>query len=48
LKDFYLLAIAAFFFGLGESFVTSSSAALVADVCKEKAFRTAMGPSDYL
>jgi MFS transporter, DHA1 family, multidrug resistance protein len=43
LKDFYLLAIAAIFFGLGESFVTSSSAALVADVCKEKHFGTAMG-----
>ena len=43
LKDFYLLAIAAVFFGLGESFVTSSSAALVADVCKEKHFGTAMG-----
>jgi MFS family permease len=43
LKDFYLLAIAAIFFGLGESFVTSSSAALVADICKEKHFGTAMG-----
>jgi MFS family permease len=43
LKDFYLLAIAAIIFGLGESFVTSSSAALVADVCKEKNFGTAMG-----
>jgi MFS family permease len=43
LKDFYLLAIAAVFFGLGESFVTSSSAALVADLCKEKHFGTAMG-----
>jgi MFS family permease len=43
LKDFYLLAIAAAVFGLGESFVTSSSAALVADICKEKHFGTAMG-----
>ena len=34
---------AAIVFGLGESFVTSSSAALVADVCKEKHFGTAMG-----
>lgn len=43
LKDFYLLAFAAVIFGLGESFVTSSSAALVADICKEKHFGTAMG-----
>jgi len=43
LKDFYLLMAAAIVFGLGESFVTSSSAALVADVCKEKHFGTAMG-----
>ncbi len=43
LKDFYLLMIAAVFFGLGEAFVTSSSAALVADLCKEKHFGTAMG-----
>jgi MFS family permease len=35
--------IAAMLFGLGEAFVTSSSAALVADVCKEKHFGTAMG-----
>jgi len=43
LKDFYSLMIAAIFFGFGEAFVTSSSAALVADVCKEKHFGTAMG-----
>ncbi|MFZ5998641.1 MAG: MFS transporter [Nitrospirota bacterium] len=43
LKDFYLLALAAVVFGLGEAFVTSSSAALVADICKEKHFGTAMG-----
>ena len=43
LKDFYLLMAAAIVFGLGESFVTSSSAALVADICKEKHFGTAMG-----
>jgi MFS family permease len=43
LRDFYSLMIAAVFFGLGESFVTSSSAALVADVCKEKHFGAAMG-----
>jgi len=43
LKDFYLLAAAAVVFGLGESLVTSSSAALVADICREKHFGTAMG-----
>lgn len=43
LKDFYSLMIAAIFFGFGEAFVTSSSAALVADICKEKHFGTAMG-----
>jgi MFS family permease len=43
LKDFYSLMIAAIFFGFGEAFVTSSSAALVADLCQEKHFGTAMG-----
>lgn len=43
LKGFYPLLFAAIFFGLGEAFVTSSSAALVADICKEKHFGTAMG-----
>ena len=43
LKDFYLLMFAAILFGFGEAFVTSSSAALVADICKEKHFGTAMG-----
>jgi DHA1 family multidrug resistance protein-like MFS transporter len=43
LKDFWSLMLAAVFFGLGESFVTSSSAALVADLCQEKHFGTAMG-----
>ena len=43
LKSFYLLMITAVFFGFGEAFVTSSSAALVADICKEKHFGTAMG-----
>jgi MFS family permease len=42
-KAFYLLMIAAAVFGLGEAFVTSSSAALVADICKERHFGTAMG-----
>ena len=35
--------LAAIVFGFGEAFVTSSSAALVADMCKEKHFGTAMG-----
>jgi MFS family permease len=43
LRDFHLLMGAALFFGLGEAFVTSSSAALVADLCKERRFGTAMG-----
>jgi MFS family permease len=43
LRDFYLLMLAAMVFGFGEAFVTSSSAALVADICKEKHFGTAMG-----
>jgi MFS transporter, DHA1 family, multidrug resistance protein len=43
LQSFYTLMLAAIIFGLGESFVTSSSAALVADICKKKHFGTAMG-----
>lgn len=43
LKTFYLLMIAAAFFGFGEAFVTSSSAALIADICKKRHFGTAMG-----
>jgi MFS family permease len=43
LKSFSLLLIAALVFGLGEAFVTSSSAALVADICHEKHFGAAMG-----
>lgn len=43
LQSFYTLMMAAIVFGLGESLVTSSSAALVADICKEKHFGTAMG-----
>lgn len=38
----YLMALA-LIFGLGEAFVTSSSAALVADLCRERNFGTAMG-----
>ncbi|MBF0566049.1 MAG: MFS transporter [Nitrospirae bacterium] len=41
--SFYLLMMAGVIFGLGEAFVTSSSAALVADICKEKHYGTAMG-----
>lgn len=41
--SFFLLLAAALVFGLGEAFVTSSSAALVADVCQEKHFGAAMG-----
>jgi DHA1 family multidrug resistance protein-like MFS transporter len=43
LTSFALLFTAALIFGLGEAFVTSSSAALVADVCQEKHFGAAMG-----
>jgi MFS family permease len=43
LTSFILLLGTALVFGLGEAFVTSSSAALVADVCQEKHFGTAMG-----
>ena len=43
LSHFSSLMVAALFFGFGEAFVTSSSAALVADMCKEKHFGTAMG-----
>ena len=43
LHNFYLLLITATFFGLGEALVTSSSAALVADICQQRHFGTAMG-----
>jgi MFS family permease len=43
LRDFFLLSVAAAAFGLGEALVTSSGAALVADLCKAKHFGTAMG-----
>jgi DHA1 family multidrug resistance protein-like MFS transporter len=43
LRDFYLLMFSALIFGLGEAFVTSSSAALVADISRERHFGTAMG-----
>lgn len=43
LTSFSLLISTALVFGLGEAFVTSSSAALVADFCQEKHFGAAMG-----
>jgi MFS family permease len=43
LHDFYLLSLAALIFGLGEALVTSSSAALIIDLCQEKHFGAAMG-----
>lgn len=43
LQSFSLLLVTALVFGLGEAFVTSSTAALVADICQEKHFGTAMG-----
>lgn len=43
LTNFYFLGLAAMIFGLGEALVTSSSAALIVDVCKEKHFGAAMG-----
>jgi DHA1 family multidrug resistance protein-like MFS transporter len=43
LENFYHLMITAVCFGFGEAFVTSSSAALVAEICKENHFGTAMG-----
>jgi MFS family permease len=43
LTSFAPLLVTALVFGLGEAFVTSSTAALVADVCQEKHFGAAMG-----
>jgi MFS family permease len=43
LHGFLTLMAASLVFGLGEAFVTSSSAALVADMCKERHFGSAMG-----
>lgn len=42
-RDFYLLLSLALVFGIGEAFVTSSSAAMVAEFCKEKKYGAAMG-----
>lgn len=43
LTSFWTLLAACMVFGLGEALVTSSSAALVADLCKAKHYGTAMG-----
>ena len=43
LTSFSYLLVACLIFGLGEAFVTSSAAALVADFCKAKQYGTAMG-----
>ncbi len=43
LQNFTWLIVAAAFFGLGEAFVTSSANALVADLCRERHYGTAMG-----
>ncbi len=42
-QDFYLLLFLASIFGVGEAFVTSSSAAMVAEFCKEQHYGAAMG-----
>ncbi len=41
--DFYFLMLLASIFGVGEAFVTSSSAAMVAEFCKEQHYGAAMG-----
>lgn len=43
LASFWTLALAALIFGLGEALVTSSSAALVADLCRKRHYGAAMG-----
>lgn len=43
LSGFWTLMAACLVFGLGEALVTSSSAALVADLCRERHYGTAMG-----
>lgn len=42
-QNFFLLAILAMAFGIGEAFVTSSSAAMVAEFCEERHYGAAMG-----
>ncbi len=43
LTDFWALVPACLLFGFGEALVTSSSAAMVADLCKARHYGTAMG-----
>jgi DHA1 family multidrug resistance protein-like MFS transporter len=43
LGGFWPLSVAALVFGLGEALVTSSSAALVADLCRKRHYGAAMG-----
>ena len=43
LRGFLPLLAACLVFGMGEAFVTSSSAALVADMCRDRRFGSAMG-----
>ncbi|KHK01795.1 MFS transporter [Desulfovibrio sp. TomC] len=43
MHGFWTLLAACLVFGLGEAFVTSSSAAMVADLCRERHFGSAMG-----
>ena len=43
LHGFLPLLAACLVFGMGEAFVTSSSAALVADMCRDRRFGSAMG-----
>jgi len=42
-QNFYFLLFLALVFGMGEAFVTSSSAAMVAEFCKERHYGAAMG-----
>lgn len=43
MQGFWTLLMASLVFGLGEALVTSSSAAMVADLCRERHFGSAMG-----
>jgi MFS family permease len=43
MRDFWTLLATCLVFGMGEALVTSSSAAMVADLCRERHFGSAMG-----
>ena len=43
MHGFFALLVACLVFGMGEALVTSSSAALVADMCRDRRFGSAMG-----